>query len=1043
MRRGISQRCAVTAANGEGLSDVEEDHELAPDLLERLMPRTEDFEENMTADINLYKDILLRKVEDYMGNHERQKVIELDANMPIKYLIKGLIQKLDGMAASRVAVPLRLQGGEDQETIPDDTETDDLLRTLAATESIGPGFRWRRSRWGRVCPVALYEGNIVQGSPQFAVSFLDKLYTMSSMDTLEKFMRNPRRYIMSPQPRNPCKLCIVGPPLSGKTTLAQRIAAKYQAKIFDVDAMIKPRKEAQISKMLDDVKREALENAIARVTAIVQQEKLAAEQAKKLQEGSNTYYDEDKKSEDSDMDGGQEETKEPSGSGNEREGEMESSEEKQSTEVQPHEEKEVTSRDKAEAPSEGMEDATAEDVTTEDVAGEDVATEDVAGEDVAGEDVATEDVAGEDVAGEDVAGEDAEDESEGGSRKLSKTGSEKGVDDVIVDENHPQVVKMVEEAVAEAMKRDISVSADECVEMLESAIHDHYNKLQESHPIGPVAGRWILDNFPHTREQFNIMVERGILPDNLICLKDNSDGGELLLKRWHKLNKNVDAANNNALEDINMDEDEMPPKSPQLDAQRSAIVDFDKNWTSLQGALRSVSNLEPVLIDCDQNENGVESEAITNLEAQFEHTGWEYTGMDQDEEEEDLAADEDEYDDDQDDEDVFNKEKRKPFGDTKHYCPVALKESTVLWPGSPDCAAKYREKVYYFSSPEARTKFLDNPKGYLPDREPLKPPALRLLVLGAKGSGKTLVGRELAKKFGVFHISFKDRLQELIIAKTKKRIGPDYPEEEPEQEDTTEDDKTAPEDSNEESSPESETIVNKDEEEEEVEFSEMEANIRDNITDNEPLTNETLEQIIPVWWNEEPFKSTGFILEGFPRNPEEVRYLTEAGLYPDCAINLATEETDIIKRLMPPLLEKWRNKRDKKFAKKQKELAIKLKKREEEKARRKEEKVKEIAQRKADRLLDRQDSLDSNEDSNDEIEEEDEEEEDIDAVIEAEMAEEEEEDEAEEEEETEEEATERIKMEITEKYDEEIEAIASLQGFKTLCMNSSGFISLE
>ena len=73
------------------------------------------------------------------------------------------------MAASRVAVPLRLQGGEDQETIPDDTETDDLLRTLAATESIGPGFRWRRSRWGRVCPVALYEGNIVQGSPQFAV----------------------------------------------------------------------------------------------------------------------------------------------------------------------------------------------------------------------------------------------------------------------------------------------------------------------------------------------------------------------------------------------------------------------------------------------------------------------------------------------------------------------------------------------------------------------------------------------------------------------------------------------------------------------------------------------------------------------------------------------------------------------------------------------------------------------------------------------------------------------------------------------------------
>lgn len=41
----------------------------------------------------------------------------------------------------------------------------------------------------------------------------------------------------------------------------------------------------------------------------------------------------------------------------------------------------------------------------------------------------------------------------------------------------------------------------------------------------------------------------------------------------------------------------------------------------------------------------------------------------------------------------------------------------------------------------------------------------------------------------MFHISFKDRLQELIIAKTKKRIGPEYPEEDPEpDENETEDD---------------------------------------------------------------------------------------------------------------------------------------------------------------------------------------------------------------------------------------------------------------
>ena len=77
--------------------------------------------------------------------------------------------KLNTFVLNRALVPLRLQGGEDSEEISDDTETDDLLRTLASTELVAPKFRWRRSRWGRACPVALKEGNIVQGNAQFSV----------------------------------------------------------------------------------------------------------------------------------------------------------------------------------------------------------------------------------------------------------------------------------------------------------------------------------------------------------------------------------------------------------------------------------------------------------------------------------------------------------------------------------------------------------------------------------------------------------------------------------------------------------------------------------------------------------------------------------------------------------------------------------------------------------------------------------------------------------------------------------------------------------
>ena len=38
------------------------------------------------------------------------------------------------------------------------------------------------------------------------------------------------------------------------------------------------------------------------------------------------------------------------------------------------------------------------------------------------------------------------------------------------------------------------------------------------------------------------------------------------------------------------------------------------------------------------------------------------------------------------DEDVPRK--MKPWGDSSHYCPVALKESNVLWPGSDNFCLK-------------------------------------------------------------------------------------------------------------------------------------------------------------------------------------------------------------------------------------------------------------------------------------------------------------------------------------------------------------------
>ena len=58
-------------------------------------------------------------------------------------------------------------------------------------------------------------------------------------------------------------------------------------------------------------------------------------------------------------------------------------------------------------------------------------------------------------------------------------------------------------------------------------------------PIFDRNGGWIFDNFPQTLEQWNVLIERSThLPDDVIILKDSSDSGDDLIKRWYQCNRN-------------------------------------------------------------------------------------------------------------------------------------------------------------------------------------------------------------------------------------------------------------------------------------------------------------------------------------------------------------------------------------------------------------------------------------------------------------------------------------------------------------------------
>lgn len=164
--------------------------------------------------------------------------------------------------------------------------------------------------------------------------------------------------------------------------------------------------------------------------------------------------------------------------------------------------------------------------------------------------------------------------------------------------------------------------------------------------------------------------------------------------------------------------------------------------------------------------------------------------IEEDEEEEEFEdAEEMEEEDEDETFDPSTKDKKTKFGETNHYCAVSLKTNGVLVPGNSELQAKYREKLYRFSSEESKAQFIEDPELYLPKKnERLKAPATRMIIIGPRGSGKSTQARILANKLDLFHVKFRDYLQELVVGKTKKFLEPEKEEDRDEEEEEDDED---------------------------------------------------------------------------------------------------------------------------------------------------------------------------------------------------------------------------------------------------------------
>ena len=77
--------------------------------------------------------------------------------------------KLTATAVPKALAPKRLIADEEEVDDSEGLDNDAFLDRLAYLETLGPQFHWKRSRWGRYCPVQLTKGNMVQGRLEFSV----------------------------------------------------------------------------------------------------------------------------------------------------------------------------------------------------------------------------------------------------------------------------------------------------------------------------------------------------------------------------------------------------------------------------------------------------------------------------------------------------------------------------------------------------------------------------------------------------------------------------------------------------------------------------------------------------------------------------------------------------------------------------------------------------------------------------------------------------------------------------------------------------------
>ncbi|EHB16747.1 Adenylate kinase domain-containing protein 2 [Heterocephalus glaber] len=758
--------------------------QMVAESLQHLVQRPEDYLENVQNIIKLYKETALPALEKVMAEHNPQYLIELDGNKSPEELFMMVMERLKYLNLKRAAVLTKLQTSEEE--VNDMMENEELFRTLASCKLMATGYKWRRSRWGRVCPVALKEGNMYAGLPDFSVSFLGKIYCLSSAEALKTFLANPRPYLLPPMPAPPCKVFIFGPQSSGKTTLSNLIAEYYKGKVVDYAKLVQPR--------FDEAREALVRNAIARATEaaikIVEEKLLTDLQAKRQGEPVLYIYifevlvvdyaklvqprfDEAR------------EALVRNAIARATEAAIKIVEEKLLTDLQAKRQADTTLRELQKQFGEKAPEEFPEYVSkgSEELHS---SIDEGAHSQESQRDSSLEDV------------EESRMKSEGALDYLSASADKDvSIEDSIeeVTANHPEVISMLEETLK--MTKDMNFEqpyekhADILEEVLKEVVEENKNRFSGA----PKLGGWIVDNCPVIKELWTVLIEKGIVPDLVIYLSDTEYNGKCLFNRIYLQNKSeIDSKIlERLLNELQKKKEEAAAKSRKA---KEEALKIEEEKQRLLDAMPENAKAEEADNEAEEEIEVKESEFCGESEALevSEKEESEMSEVPKTERESVVLPKfpEDAYPDVPEMEPF--KEKIDSFKITWKQLESLISDSSIqilnLETGNRtpkellQKVVDTMEKPFQYRALELTVEDYDEEAEDYPaeadeeteEEEEEKAPPLRICLVGPHGSGKTVCGRQLAENFGIFHIQFEEVLQEKLLLKTGKKFGPEFEE---------------------------------------------------------------------------------------------------------------------------------------------------------------------------------------------------------------------------------------------------------------------------